>query len=573
MNPHEPTDADLSLAEAEEILRRMAGSTTPWIGDLEPAEPITTSAPSQVSFEKKLSNAPTPSFSVETFRGMIEAIPDALVVVDRFGHIVLINAQTEALFGYRRDELIGHEIEILLPERFRDLHIDYRDGYLAAPYVRPMGKGKELVGRRKDGHEVPVEICLSPLHTDSGLLTLSTIRDATERRRDHAQLRKFEARYRTLVEGIPAVTFMAPMDGGPGELYVSPQVERLLGFSQKEWVENPILWYTQLHPDDQTRWHDEFALTVATAAPFRSVYRFIARDGSVVWVQGEAQVVQDEFGKPLFLQGVAFDVTGIKQAEEELKALNASLDRRVEARTAMAEQRAQELARSNAALAEYARVAAHDLSSPLLTIQGLIQRLENNFRDRLDDKARADIARVMKAGIRMKTLIDDLLTYSKVRTEGKPLEPVECSWALEAACGNLGSTIEESGAEVISEELPTVSADPTQLAQVFQNLIGNALKYRSTRPPCIRVTARRAERNWWLIEVVDNGIGIEPNSLHKIFKLGIQSRLVSASVVPGSGIGLATCETIIQRHGGRIWASSPGPGQGTSISFTMPSVG
>jgi signal transduction histidine kinase len=310
---------------------------------------------------------------------------------------------------------------------------------------------------------------------------------------------------------------------------------------------------------------------VATGEPFRSVYRFIAQDGRVVWVHGEAQVVRDDTGRPLFLQGVAFDITGIKQAEEDLKALNATLDQRVAQRTEMAEHRAQELVRSNAALGEYARVAAHDLSSPLLTIQGLIQRLENNHGDKLDDKARADIGRVVKAGVRMKTLIDDLLTYSKVRTEGKQPELVDCSSALEAACGNLGAAFDESGAEVTAEELPTVLADPTQLAQVFQNLIGNALKYRADRPPRIHVTARRDNPDWWAIDVADNGIGIDTNSLQKIFKLGIQSRLVSASVVPGSGIGLATCETIVQRHGGRIWATSSGPGKGTTISFTMPS--
>src|SRR5438552_2845580 len=162
-----------------------------------------------------------------------------------------------------------------------------------------------------------------------GLLVVSTIRDVSERRRAEAQLRKMEARYRTLVEGIPAVTFMAALDEGVNELYVSPQVEELLGFSQKEWLENPVLWYTQLHPEDRGRWHAEFARTCATAEPFRSVYRFLSRDGQLVWVHGEAQVVRDDDGRPLFLQGVAFDVTGIKQAEGELKALNQTLERRV----------------------------------------------------------------------------------------------------------------------------------------------------------------------------------------------------------------------------------------------------
>jgi PAS domain S-box-containing protein len=505
----------------------------------------------------------------EGLRGLLEAVPDAIVVVDDRGRMVLVNAQTELLFGYRRDELLGQPVELLVPERFRGAHVAHRATYAAAPHVRPMGRGLGLSGRRRDGREVPVEISLSPLRAGSGLLVVASVRDVSDRRRTEAQLRKLEARYRTLVEGIPAVTFMAALDEGVNELYVSPQVEALLGFTQKEWLESPVLWYTQLHPDDRGRWHEEFARTCATGEPFRSVYRFVARDGRVVWVHGEADLVHDDSGRPLFLQGVAFDITAIKQAEQELKALNQTLERRVAERTAVAEEWAQELARSNAALEQFGYVVAHDLRQPLRTMKSYIQKLAERYQGRLDAQADDYITRSVNAADRMRVLIDDLLAYSRVRTQGKDPVPTDSAAALAAACANLEAVIEESGAEVTAGGLPTVLADSTQLVQLFQNLVGNALKFQAGRPPRVHVRAARAG-DAWVIEVADNGIGIEPQYLERIFGLG--ERLHSVAQYPGNGIGLATCEKIVQRHGGRIWASSPGPDQGSTFAFTMPAV-
>jgi PAS domain S-box-containing protein len=473
-------------------------------------------------------------------------MPDALVVVDHDGRIVLVNAQTETLFGYRREELLGRPVEVLVPERLRARHVTDRGDYFAAPHVREMGRGRGLVGRHKSGRTIPVEISLSPLPTEGGLLVVSVIRDVSERRR-------LQVRYQTLVENIPAVTFMAALDEDVKELYVSPQIEALLGFSQKEWLDNPVLWYTRLHPDDRQRWHDEFARTCSTGAPFRSVYRFIARDGRVVWVQGEATLVRDEDGRPLFLRGVAFDITAIKEVEAEL-------ERRVQTRTAELREKTEELE-------QFAYVASHDLREPLRTLVNYPQRLLKDYGGQFDAQAEDWINRIISGARRMRELIDDLAQYSRVVRRDRDVQPVDTAAVCAVACANLQAALDQSGAELTVGELPTVMGNDKQLMLLFQNLIGNAVTYRAAdRPARVAVGARR-DGGAWLFWVRDNGIGIEAKYLKRIFGLG--ERLHAASKYPGTGFGLAICEKIVGGHGGRIWAESD-PGQGSTFLFTLP---
>ncbi len=180
------------------------------------------------------------------------------------------NAAVHKIFGYPA-ELVGRPVEILLPERLRGEHAAKRDKYLTAPVNRSMGEGLKLLGRRQDGTEFPVEVNLSPLPTGRQVCVVCVVRDISTRVRQQADLERAEVRYRTVVEQMPAVTFMASLEGGDGatgEMYVSPQIERLLGFSQAEWLGSPMLWYSRLHPDDRDRWHVEFAQTCAYGTDF-----------------------------------------------------------------------------------------------------------------------------------------------------------------------------------------------------------------------------------------------------------------------------------------------------------------
>lgn len=573
----------LTIQDAETILKRLAGKLAPVapespvprpnIPSPRPGDATSSSRADSTSTggQRVSLNVPAPRqlLQEDASHILLEALPDALLIVNGDGHIVLANSQAEKLFGYEHNALIGHSIELLVPERFREAHVVHRGDYCKNPYTRPMGPELELFARHKDGRDFPVEISLSPLQSKDGALVVATIRDIRGRKQAETQLRKMEARYRALVEEIPAVTFMAALDEGANELYVSPQIESLLGFSQREWMDNPVLWFTQLHPDDRNRWHLEFAHTCATGEPFQSDYRFIARDGRVIWVHGEAKLVRDDHGQPLCLQGVAFDLTAIKEAEAELKAMNQTLERRVAERTAIAEERAQELERSNAALEQFGYIIAHDLRQPLRTIKSYTQKLAERHLGKHDAATDDSLTRTNNAADRMRVLIDDLLAYSRVSTQGKDPVSADCGPAVASACGNLQAAIEECGAEITCDPMPIVMADGTQVAQLFQNLIANALKFRAEGAPRIHIGARR-EADQWLISVTDNGIGIEPQYLERIFGLG--ERLHSIAKYPGNGIGLATCQKIVQRHDGQIRAESPGLGQGSTISFTLPAA-
>jgi PAS domain S-box-containing protein len=277
----------------------------------------------------------------------------------------------------------------------------------------------------------------------------------------------------------------------------------------------------------------------------------VSKDGSRLWADVVITALRDHDGRLRGFAKVTRDLTERRQAEEAL------------------DQRARELARSNGDLEQFAYVASHDLQEPLRAVVSYLQLLQRRYQGQLDAKADTYIGHAVDGAHRMQALIQALLTYSRVGRKGGQPTPTDAGAAVERALASLREAIEASGARVTYAGLATVTADPFQLAQLFQNLIGNAIKFHGDRPPRVEVSAERDDDAWHFV-VRDNGIGIAPEYYERIFV--IFQRLHARDEYPGTGIGLAICKRIVERHGGRIWVESA-PGQGSAFHFTLPDAG
>ena len=253
-----------------------------------------------------------------------------------------------------------------------------------------------------------------------------------------------------------------------------------------------------------------------------------------------------------------------KALQEQNLVLQQEISNRQRAESALLKSN-QELARSNAELEQFAYVASHDLQAPLATIASYAQLLEKRYKDQLDSKASKFIDNIVHGCTRMQTLIDDLLEYSRVGRSRKPFQLTDCNHAVEQALANLQGAIRQTQAVVTYSELPAVMGDISQLVQLFQNLVGNSIKYRHDAPPVVHITACKQEKDW-LFSVSDNGIGIATQHQARIFQ--IFQRLHTQKEYSGTGIGLAICQKIVERHGGYIWVESQ-PGQGSTFYFTV----
>jgi PAS domain S-box-containing protein len=480
------------------------------------------------------------------YRGLLEAAPDAMVVVNQAGEIVLLNVQAEKQFGYRRDELVGQKVKNIIPEGFAERIIADGTRTAAEALAQQIGTGIELSGRRKDKTEFPIEIMLSPLESAEGILVTAAIRDISVRKAAEEHLAQMEGRYRGLLEAAPDA--MVVVNQGGEIVLLNVQAEKQFGYPRDELlgqkVKNiiPEGFAERLVADALRSTEDALAQQIGTGIELSGRHK----NGSEFPIEIMLSPLESASG--ILVTAAVRDITTRKAAEANLL------------------EKVAELNRSNEELGQFAYIASHDLQEPLRMVASYTQLLSRRYKGKLDSDADEFIAFAVDGAGRMQRLIQDLLTFSRVGTKGKDLLVTSSEEALQQALINLRGAIEQSGAQVTHDLLPSVLADETQLIQLFQNLIGNGIKYQKNGAPKVHVSAAKNGGDKYTFSVQDNGLGIDSQYFEKIF--GMFQRLHKREEFAGTGIGLAICKKIVERHGGKISVESK-VGQGSTFHFTL----
>jgi PAS domain S-box-containing protein len=481
--------------------------------------------------------------SERKYRELTDLLDEGVFEMDLSGKFTYANRKGLSNLGIEENDLNkGLTVfDIIAPQ---DLELA-KENLVRAVNQEDTGAVEFLIVR-KDGTTFPALTHGSAIVRDNDVIGVrGVVFDISDLKKTEQALRESEERFRTLIKSLHEGIWV--LDKDDRTTFVNPRMAEMLGYAEEEMLGKPVYAFTHSNDEWQKKTAD-YMERRKTGISEQIESELLRKDGERVYALLETSPILDEDGNYTGSIAGIQDITERKLAEERLKQTMAELDR------------------SNKELEQFAYVTSHDLREPLRMMTNFSQLLEKRYKGKLDQTADEYINFIVDGAARMQKLIDDILLFSRVTTRALPFEPVEMEKIIQEALENLRASIEEKKARITYENLPVVQADPSQMVQVMQNLIGNAIKFHREESPIIHISADM-EGKEWVFSVKDNGIGIDPELFNRLFNLF--QRLHPQNKYPGTGVGLAVTKKIVERHGGRIWVKSQ-LGQGSTFYFSIP---